>query len=530
MSLSSLIFWRTYYKYKYCPEYFYLHGMLGESLAWSRGSAAVLWVSCSVILLPMCRNLLTFIRKKIPKFLGLTLKRIIDKHVWIHRACAIITVIFAAMHTGAHLINGKQFSDNYNEKYPQLNFADYKNQNPLELVLFSVAGSTGFAMMLILVVMFSASTSSVKNSSYEVFWFTHHLFVVFLVLLSIHGFGGVVKHQTNLSMHPPGCEVRRNTTIATLIQKEECTEAAEFEADEPQAWKFLFVPLCIYLLDRMIRFLRKFEKVEIVKVVCHSSDVVELRMKMKHLEASPGQYVYISCSRVAKFEWHPFTLTKCPISEDDVFSVHFKITGDWTRKFSREIFAFREDPEKLPLLVQRDKQSYILRRSSIRICVDGPYGSPCMDVAQYEVSLCIATGIGVTPFAALLNNLRMEKLLKQRTNYPRRIYFIWVSRDVISHRWFIDILYSKHLQLWESNCPDVLACENQCTTSSWMRARLTQGRPDWQSIFRRVAQENPRSTVGVFYCGTKNVSSKLRKLCNKSNKTKTIFVYNKEIL
>lgn len=40
-----------------------------------------------------------------------------------------------------------------------------------------------------------------------------------------------------------------------------------------------------------------------------------------------------------------------------------------------------------------------------RLAVDGPFGAALTDVFHYPVSVCIAAGIGVTPFAALLKSL-----------------------------------------------------------------------------------------------------------------------------
>lgn len=40
-----------------------------------------------------------------------------------------------------------------------------------------------------------------------------------------------------------------------------------------------------------------------------------------------------------------------------------------------------------------------------RLYIDGPFGSPFEESLNYEVSLCVAGGIGVTPFASILNTL-----------------------------------------------------------------------------------------------------------------------------
>ena len=40
-----------------------------------------------------------------------------------------------------------------------------------------------------------------------------------------------------------------------------------------------------------------------------------------------------------------------------------------------------------------------------RLAVDGPFGTALTDVFHYPVSVCVAAGIGVTPFASLLKSI-----------------------------------------------------------------------------------------------------------------------------
>lgn len=42
-----------------------------------------------------------------------------------------------------------------------------------------------------------------RRSYFEVFWYSHHLFIVFFVGLMVHGAGEVLRYQTNLDKHNP---------------------------------------------------------------------------------------------------------------------------------------------------------------------------------------------------------------------------------------------------------------------------------------------------------------------------------------
>lgn len=536
------VFLSSCFKYRYGPQYYYLNAILGDSLCWSRGAASVLYVSCCLVLLPMCRNVLALIRNS-NKVVGDVFGRLMDRNIWFHKACALVIVISTVIHTGAHLVNFRRFSTNYSLDFTDLNFASNPNQGPLELLFTSVAGLTGMLMILLLLAMIITSTAAVRRTSYETFWYTHHLFIVFFLLLFVHGLGGIVKHQINLDTHPPGCEMPRNgTNRPNASHVVWCLEDPQFQADKPEAWIWCIGPLLIYITERLIRAFRGFQRVELIQAVQHGGRVVEIKMKKPNFTATPGQYVFIRCADVSRFEWHPFTLTKCPSSEDSSFSIHFKILGDWTEKFLNRLFLSKLEENDITLAFEKHNEEYTsFVRPSIKISVDGPYGSPCMDIWRYEVSLCIATGIGITPFAALFHELR-HKIQAREGLKLHRLYFVWVCKHIDSFQWFVDLSHSIHAELWGKNQPDFLICnfyvtgpqsEDQISMKQhheWLASRLHQHRPSWRTVFDRVSRENPRTKVGVFYCGSRKVTPVLKNTSRRFYPTRTKFIFNKEIL
>ena len=60
----------------------------------------------------------------------------------------------------------------------------------------------------------------------------------------------------------------------------------------------------------------------------------------------------------------------------------------------------------LPVSDTRLPTRLVGRCLSARLYVDGPYGSPLEYVLRYRVSVCVAGGIGITPFIAHLHQLR----------------------------------------------------------------------------------------------------------------------------
>ncbi|XP_005879403.1 PREDICTED: NADPH oxidase 4 isoform X2 [Myotis brandtii] len=513
LALNVLLFWKTFLQYNQGPEYHYLHQMLGLGLCLSRASASVLNLNCSLILLPMCRTLLAYLRgsQKVP---SRRTRRLLDKSRTFHIICGVTICIFSGVHVAAHLVNVLSFSENYREDFLELNVARYRDEDPRKLLFTSVPGLTGVFMVLVLFLMITASTYAIRVSNYDIFWYTHNLFFVFYMLLMLHVSGGLLKYQTNIDTHPPGCidlngtryrnthlpenlsehfhesfpggfskpdEVTRNTSVKI------CQEEPRFQANFPQTWLWISGPLCLYCAERLYRCIRSNKPVTIISVISHPSDVMEIRMVKENFKARPGQYITLHCPSVSALENHPFTLTMCPTETKATFGVHLKIVGDWTERLRDLLLpSSSQDSEILPFIQSRKY--------------------PKDDWKPYKL---------------------------------RRLYFIWVCRDIQSFRWFADLLCVLHNKLWQENRPDYVNIQLYLSQTDGMQkiigekyqalnSRLYIGRPQWKLLFDEIAKCNRGKTVGVFCCGPRSISKTLRKLSNRNNSYGTRFEYNKE--
>uniref|UniRef100_A0A2I3TIG3 NADPH oxidase 4 n=1 Tax=Pan troglodytes TaxID=9598 RepID=A0A2I3TIG3_PANTR len=538
LSMNVLLFWKTFLLYNQGPEYHYLHQMLGLGLCLSRASASVLNLNCSLILLPMCRTLLAYLRgsQKVP---SRRTRRLLDKSRTFHITCGVTICIFSG-------------EKNYTFKCKHSRHT--QNDQRKKLLFTTVPGLTGVCMVVVLFLMITASTYAIRVSNYDIFWYTHNLFFVFYMLLTLHVSGGLLKYQTNLDTHPPGC-ISLNRTSSQNISLPEyfsehfhepfpegfskpaeftqhkfvkiCMEEPRFQANFPQTWLWISGPLCLYCAERLYRYIRSNKPVTIISVISHPSDVMEIRMVKENFKARPGQYITLHCPSVSALENHPFTLTMCPTETKATFGVHLKIVGDWTERFRDLLLPpSSQDSEILP---------FIQSRNYPKLYIDGPFGSPFEESLNYEVSLCVAGGIGVTPFASILNTL----LDDWKPYKLRRLYFIWVCRDIQSFRWFADLLCMLHNKFWQENRPDYVNIQLYLSQTDGIQkiigekyhalnSRLFIGRPRWKLLFDEIAKYNRGKTVGVFCCGPNSLSKTLHKLSNQKNSYETRFEYNKE--
>ncbi|XP_077661480.1 NADPH oxidase 4 isoform X2 [Eretmochelys imbricata] len=462
----------------------------------------------------MCRILLAFLRGS-QKVASRKTRRLLDKSKTFHVTCGVTICVFSVLHVAAHLVNVLNFSVNYTEEFLALNAANYRGEDPRKLLFTTVPGLTGVLMVLVLFLMCTASTYAIRLLNYDIFWYTHNLFFVFYVLLLVHVSGGVLKYQTNLEEHPPGC-FHPNTTLREDIPVpgtfEEpfpeyapepfpaepepfvqnnfvriCAEEPKFQSHFPETWLWISGPLCLYCAERLYRYIRSYKPATITSVISHPSNVLELRMRKENFKARPGQYIILHCPRVSALESHPFTLTMCPTDTKATFGVHLKIVGDWTERF-RDLLLLHssQDTEILPNFQQRNYPT---------------------------------------------DNWQCYKL--------RRLYFIWVCREIQSFRWFADLLCMLHNKLWQENRPDYINIQLYLSQTDGIQkiigekyqvlnSRLLIGRPRWKLLFDEIAKCNRQKTVGVFCCGPNEISKVLHKLSNSSNSYGTRFEYNKE--
>lgn len=528
------------------PRWFYTRVLLGHALSWARAPAACLNFNCMLILLPVCRNLLSFLRGTI-QCCSRTAARQLDRNITFHKLVAYMIAFHTAVHIIAHLFNFEYFMNaqldrnetlltfvlseigtNDNQSY--LNPIRTNTTNQTIVMFTTVAGLTGVAITLALILIITSSTEVIRRSYFEVFWFTHHLFVVFFIGLVFHGFERIVRGQTldNLEVHnPENCSQR----IEDWGREGSDCATPKFAGNPPMTWKWVVLPMFLYLCERLVRLYRSHQKVVITKVVMHPSRTLELQMKRKGFKMEVGQYVFIQCPSVSRLEWHPFTLTSAP--EEDHFSAHIRIVGDWTEALYTACGGDR--PEQT--------QAWTLPK----VAIDGPFGTASEDVFRYEVVMLVGAGIGVTPFASILKSVWYKHIQNQQDTFTKKIYFYWLCPETQAFEWFADLLQTLERQMTDRDMSDFLSyniyltrwkdqeaahfrvhheAENDPITG--LKQKTLYGKPNWDNEFTNIAAKHPKTKVGVFLCGPPVLGKSLEKQCLSHSEADTKFIFNKE--
>jgi len=327
------------------------------------------------------------------------------------------------------------------------------------------------------------------------FWFSHHLFIPFFLLICVHGLEGILG--------------------------------------PPDFWKWVLGPGFLYFVERLLRVFRGNQETILIKVIQHPSRVIELQMRKTEFDYTPGQYLFLQCPWIGGYEWHPFTITSCP--EEDFVSVHIRSAGDWTNALAKFL-----NPENRLGVVQEDISSAPDGNPILKI--DGPFGAAAEEAFQYQAIMLIGAGIGVTPYASILKSM-MYKNKGVEGPIIRKVYFYWISPDKSAFEWFSDLLKALegenngflqiNIFLTGALSPDeirtIMHGDGEEDQVTGLASRTNFGRPKWNDIFLEKINQHPDEDVGVFFCGPQALSRSLYKNCVKYTKESTTkFHYRKE--
>jgi len=425
----------------------------------------------------------------------------IDKNLVFHRYLAWTILILAIIHACSHFFNYLYIST-YPGDPANLSAVGLSGLQAPPSTMFlawqTLSGATGHIVSLVMVLMYSSAIKYIRGPMFNLFWFTHHLFFFYFIILCFHG-------------------------ADALLQP-------------PTFWCWFIGPGLFYTIERTIRILRGNQDTILQLAIAHPSKVLELQMKKNTFTYKSGQYLFLNCPFIATHEWHPLTITSAP--QDDFVSVHIRVVGDWTG----DLWNFLNPENKLGI-VQENLLSAPDGSSIFKI--DGPFGAASEEVFYFRTVMLVAGGIGVTPFGSILKNIRY-RIEQHGQTVLEKVYFYWISRDKNAFEWFNEVLSA----LEQENINNFLEIHTFLTGQlnvdeirnvmyeadaekdqiTGLQSPTHFGRPNWKEIFQDKVDKHPSSEIGVFFCGPAVLSKQLYKTCRNFTDTKSgmKFKYHKE--
>ncbi|XP_054571486.1 NADPH oxidase 5 [Eptesicus fuscus] len=495
------------------------HRALGISVMVAKGCGQCLNFDCSFITVLMLRRCLTWLRAT---WLAQVLP--LDQNIQFHQLMGYVVVGLSLVHTVAHVVNFVLQARS--ESSPFQFWELLLTTRPGIGWVHGLASPTGVALLLLLLLMFACSSSCIRRSGhFEVFYWTHLSYLPMWLLLILHG---------------------------------------------PNFWKWLLVPGILFFLEKAVGLaVSRMAALSIVEVNLLPSKVTHLLIKRPPLfNYRPGDYLYLNIPTIARYEWHPFTISSAPEQKDTIW-LHIRSEGQWTNRLYESFKA--SDPVDCDS--KRLSRSLRMRRSqrrppvsemppenhqlcNIKCYIDGPYGTPTRRIFASEHAVLIGAGIGITPFASILQSI-MYRYQKRKHICPNcqhcwmegiqdddmklhKVDFIWINRDQRSFEWFVSLLTK--LEMDQAEEPqdgrflelhmymtsalgkndmkaiglqmalDLVAKKEKKDSITGLQTRTQPGRPDWNKVFQKVAAEK-KGKVQVFFCGSPALAKVLKVHC-----------------
>jgi predicted ferric reductase/Ca2+-binding EF-hand superfamily protein len=332
-------------------------------------------------------------------------------------------------------------------------------------------GATGLALLLVFAALVAFSLPRVRAAGrFELFYWTHHLYVAWFALALVHG---------------------------------------------RVFWAWATVPLVLFAVDRVTRLWQSGTSAEVLACEPLASGVTKLTLeKPPGFRHEPGEYVFLNLPTLARHEWHPFTISSAP--ERDVLTLHVRGLGNFTKA----------------LYQLAEQRSVGGAPPPLRAHLDGPFGAPCTRIFEARRAVLIGAGVGVTPFASVL-----ESLVLQREAGPgslEDVQFYWLNKDAVSFEWFAVLLarlehrdvanlVKIHIFMTDGrgdgtalllNLARGLAhARGERDLITGLRAMTSMGAPDWHRELAAAAGDDP-ATLDVFFCGPPGLARTVRRVCS----------------
>jgi len=376
----------------------------------------------------------------------------LDDALLIHRVLGVGLFVLGLIHSAAHFVNYSQHGGIWAS------------------ITGTSAGRTGSSLLLVSGVMWGFSRRRVRKSGrFELFYYTHFAYIAWFALALSHG---------------------------------------------PRFYKFALLPLLAFAFEWLLRQRRRVHDTRMLALAGLSSGVTRVELERPPgFVQRPGDYAFLRIPHLARFEWHPFTISSAPGAERLCF--HIRTEGDWTRALRQ----MADDRDALEEVV---------------VNVDGPFGTPTRSIFGARHAVLVGAGIGVTPFASVLESMVARAYAGE--SQLEKLYFFWLNRDSRSFEWFAELLLKVEqtdhrqlvdIQIWMTGGRGNAAAlalnlarnlSHEIGKPDWVTGLRTQtrvGAPDFDVELAAIAARHAPDPVDVFFCGPPGLGRKLSASCQR---------------
>ncbi|KAJ1347776.1 BLI-3 blue-light-inducible Bli-3 protein [Parelaphostrongylus tenuis] len=489
--VNIIVFLERFWHYRYETEHRDLRRVMGAGIAITRGAAGALSFCMAVVLLTVCRNVITLLRETpLGEFIPF------DSAITFHKIVALFAAFWASLHTVGHCVNFYHVATQSQEGLHCLFQEAVFGSNFLPSICYwfygTITGLTGILLVAVMSIIYVFALPCFMKRAYHAFRLTHLLNVAFYALTVLHG-------------------------LPKLL-------------DSPKFGYYVAGPVIIFVIDRIMGMRQEYKKLRILNAELLPSDIIYLQFKRPlSFSFRSGQWVRISSPAFscAFNECHAFSLASAP--QSPTLELYIKVVGPWTWKLRSEIIRAQANCSPYPL-----------------VHMNGPYGDGNQEWTNYEVAVLIGGGIGVTPYASTLTDLVLETTSGRHHNIKcRKVYFLWICPSHKNYEWFVDVLkdvedldqnrlieghifVTQFFHKFDLRTTLLYICEKHFrgdhqgkSMFTGLRAHNHFGRPNFDAFFSYIQNvHNEISDIGVFSCGPSNLNDQISSACSRANRAR----------
>ncbi|CAN6248790.1 unnamed protein product [Urochloa humidicola] len=280
-----------------------------------------------------------------------------------------------------------------------------------------IANLPGVISLAAGLLMWVTSLHPVRKRFFELFFYTHQLYIIFIVFLAFH--------------------------VGDFI------------------FSFSAGAVFLFMLDRFLRFWQSRTKVDIISAACRPCGTVELVFsKPASLRYNALSFIFIQVHELSFLQWHPFSVSSSPMDGRYHMSVLIKVLGTWTEKLRSIITNFQE----------QNRGDSELQCGRITACVEGPYGHESPYHLMYENLILVAGGIGISPFLAILSDI-IHRIEEGKQCMPKNVLVLWSVKKSKE----LSLLSAVDAQTITSSVSDKLRLDIQAFVTQESQAPLEEG-------------------------------------------------------
>ncbi|KAL1552849.1 ferric-chelate reductase (NADH) [Salvia divinorum] len=254
---------------------------------------------------------------------GLTSDSSIKYHIWLGHLSSVLFTL----HSVGFVIYWWAMSD---QMYLMLEWSS--------TYLSNVAGVIAVVLLLVIWV---TSLQRVRRKMFELFFYAHHLYTIYLFFYMFHV--GVAY----LCMILPG--------------------------------------IFLFLIDRYLRFLQSRERTRLDSARLLPNGTMELTFaKNPRLSYNTASTLFVRVPSICKLQWHPFTVISNSNMEKNKLSVAIKSHGGWTQKLYKHLS---------------------MSLDHLQVSTEGPYEPASSHFLSHESLVMISGGSGIAPFISIIREI-----------------------------------------------------------------------------------------------------------------------------